>query len=111
MRVLTSLKSWLIVALLCASGWLVIESLPASPTGTPVAPPQSQGIFSPAHRSVRAAISDFLDRHPNQPGQPIAFPHKVHLAKGLQCEVCHTGVNQGPEAAIPSVKFCMSCHS
>jgi hypothetical protein len=59
---------------------------------------------------VRAAISDFLNRHPAQPVQPIAFPHKVHLARGLQCEACHTGVDQGPDAAIPSVKFCMSCH-
>jgi Cytochrome c7 and related cytochrome c len=110
MRVLTSLRTWLIVALLCAGGWLVIEALPASPSGTSGPLPAPQGIFSPAHGSVRAAISDFLDRHPAQPAQPIAFPHKVHLARGLQCQVCHTGVDQGPDAAIPSVKFCMSCH-
>jgi Cytochrome c7 and related cytochrome c len=110
MRVLRSFRNWLILALLGASGWLVIEALPATPAQTSSPSPQSQGIFSPAHGSVRAAISDFLDRHPAQPVQPIAFPHKVHLARGLQCEVCHTGVSQGPEAAIPSVKFCMNCH-
>jgi hypothetical protein len=110
MRALTRLRNWLIVALICTSGWFVIEALPAAPSATPGSPPQSQAVFSPSHRSVRSAISDFLGRHPAQPAQPIAFPHKVHLARGLQCQVCHTGVDQGPDAAIPSVKFCMSCH-
>src|ERR1700739_4551706 len=113
MPTLWSLRNWLIVALVCASGWLIIKALPAgTPWGSVDAAQESQpqGTFSPAHSSVRAAISEFLNRHPAQPAQPIAFPHKVHLARGLQCQVCHTGVSQGPDAAIPSVKFCMSCH-
>jgi hypothetical protein len=113
MRALTSLRIWLIVALTCAGLWIAIRALPAgAPTEAGIPSPQSRssGIFSPAHRSVRAAISDFLNEHATQPAQPIAFPHKVHLARGLQCQVCHTGVDQGPDAAIPSVKFCMSCH-
>lgn len=113
MPALTRPRNWLIVVLICASGWIVMEALPAgAPSGTTDSSPQSQppGVFTPAHSSVSAAISDFLDRRPSQPVQPIAFPHKVHLAKGLQCQVCHTGVDQGPDAAIPSVKFCMSCH-
>lgn len=113
MRALTSLRIWLIVALTCAGLWIAIRALPAgapAEAGTPYQQSQSEGIFTPAHRSVRAAISDFLNQHPSQPAQPIAFPHKVHLARGLQCQVCHTGVDQGPDAAIPSVKFCMSCH-
>jgi len=116
MRALTSLRIWLLVALLCAGGWIVMEALLAgTPSEIPSGKPdpqqsQSQGVFTPAHGSVRAAISDFLGWHPAQPAQPIAFPHNVHLARGLQCEVCHTGVSQGPDAAIPSVKFCMSCH-
>ena len=81
-----------------------------SAESNPSQPSQGQAVFSPAHDTVRAAISDFFERHPSQPVQPIAFPHKTHLAKGLQCESCHTGVNQGPDAAIPSVKFCMACH-
>ncbi len=44
------------------------------------------------------------------PIQPIAYTHKVHLAKGMQCTDCHTGVERGPDAAIPSVKLCMICH-
>ncbi len=113
MPTLTNPKSWLIVAIVCACGWLIIRTLPP---GTPLRSvdaaqeSQPQGTFSPAHSSVRAAISEFLNRHPAQPAQPIAFPHKVHVARGLQCQVCHTGVDQGPDAAIPSVKFCMSCH-
>ena len=112
MRALTS-KICLIVALICAGGWVVRQTLAA---GTPSAgsdasqQPQGEAVFSPAHDTVRAAIADFFERHPAQPAQPIAFPHKTHLAKGLPCEVCHTGVSQGPEASIPSVKFCMNCH-
>ena len=113
MPTLTNPKSWLIVAIVCACGWLIIRTLPP---GTPLRSvdaaqeSQPQGTFSSAHSSVRAAISEFLSRQPAQPAQPIAFPHKVHIARGLQCQVCHTGVDQGPDAAIPSVKFCMSCH-
>jgi hypothetical protein len=113
MPTLTSPRNWLIVALICACGWLIIKTLPpGTPLRSVVAAQESQpqGTFSPAHSSVRAAISEFLNRHPAQPAQPIAFPHKVHIARGLQCQVCHTGVDQGPDAAIPSVKFCMSCH-
>ena len=112
MRALTSVRTWLMVALICAAGWAAIQALRAAPEGPAQAPSQqsAQDVFSPAHRGVRAAISDFLDQHPSQPAQPIAFPHKVHIARGLKCEVCHAGVDQGPEAAIPSVKFCMSCH-
>jgi cytochrome c7-like protein len=113
MPALNRLKTWLVVALLCAGGWIVIEALPAGAfqaTSEPSRQPQAQSVFSSAHSSVRAAIADFFDRRPAQPAQPIAFPHKTHLARGLQCEVCHTGVNEGPDAAIPSVKFCMSCH-
>ena len=43
--------------------------------------------------------------------QPIAYTHTVHLAKGLPCTFCHVGVDQGPEARIPGVTVCMSCHS
>lgn len=113
MRALTSIKICLIVGLVCAGGWVARRTLAAgTPSGESNAsqPQPADGVFSPAHDSVRAAIADFFERHPAQPVQPIAFPHKTHLAKGLQCEVCHTGVSQGPEAAIPSVKFCMNCH-
>jgi formamidopyrimidine-DNA glycosylase len=66
-------------------------------------------IFTPAHPSFKSAVVDFFQIRP-EPVQPIAFTHKVHLEKNLTCEVCHTGVTQGPQAGIPSAKFCMACH-
>ena len=110
---LTAFRTWLIVALICAMGWIVIQGLPAGATSTnsdSSRTPQTPAVFSPAHGSTWAAVTDFLNRRPTHPAQPIAFPHNVHLARGLQCESCHTGVDQGPDAALPSVKFCMSCH-
>jgi len=40
----------------------------------------------------------------------MAFTHKVHVAKGIECVGCHQGVEQGPDAGLPSVKLCMTCH-
>ena len=56
------------------------------------------------------AVEDYLDMHPEHPVQPIAYTHTVHLANGLQCVFCHVGVDQGPEAQIPGVTVCMTCH-
>jgi hypothetical protein len=70
----------------------------------------SSGVFTTAHPSATSAVKDFLDFHPEHPVQPIAYTHKVHLANGLQCENCHVGVDQGPDARIPGVTFCMTCH-
>jgi Cytochrome c7 and related cytochrome c len=66
-------------------------------------------IFTPAHPSFGAALVDFFSIRP-APVQPIAFTHQVHLANNLTCQVCHTAVAQGPQAGIPSAKFCMACH-
>ena len=71
--------------------------------------PPTSSVFTPAHRTLRDAVMDFFNRHP-EPVQPIAFTHKVHLANGLKCEICHVGVDLGPEARIPGVNFCMTCH-
>jgi hypothetical protein len=43
-------------------------------------------------------------------GQPIQFPHKTHLALGLDCVDCHTGADTRAAAGIPSVTQCMLCH-
>ncbi|HEU5022022.1 MAG TPA: cytochrome c3 family protein, partial [Bryobacteraceae bacterium] len=43
--------------------------------------------------------------------QPIAFPHKKHIAIGLQCLDCHSQADTGPAATIPSVQKCMLCHA
>lgn len=47
-----------------------------------------------------------------QPKQPIAFSHKIHAGQyEIACQYCHTGVEIGKSANIPSVNICMNCHS
>lgn len=46
-------------------------------------------------------------------GQPLAFPHAVHLDPdrvGLACENCHQQVFDGPQAGRPPDWLCLSCH-
>lgn len=46
------------------------------------------------------------------PAQPIAFSHKLHAGEyEIACQYCHTGVEIGKSANIPSVNICMNCHS
>ena len=70
---------------------------------------QTSPVFTPAHRTAWEAVRDFFGWR-SAPVQPIAFTHKVHLAQGIQCVGCHTGVDQGPDAQIPGAKVCMVCH-
>ena len=45
------------------------------------------------------------------PDQPIAFPHTVHVQDvGIDCTFCHRTVTTRPEASIPAVGLCMTCH-
>jgi mono/diheme cytochrome c family protein len=45
------------------------------------------------------------------PKQPIAFSHKLHAGQyKIDCNYCHTGVNRGKSATIPSANICMNCH-
>ena len=47
-----------------------------------------------------------------QPKQPIAFSHQIHAGQyEIACQYCHTGVEIGKSANIPSVNICMNCHS
>jgi hypothetical protein len=92
----------------CALAAIFSLSQSAEPSGS--SQYVSHGVFTPAHSTVISALNDFLDLHPKHPEQPIAYTHKVHLANGLQCTTCHIGVDQGPEAQIPNVTFCMTCH-
>ena len=95
------------------SAWALREVVLPSRATSASGPPQyvTSGVFTPAHPTASDAIRDFLDVHPEHPVQPIAYTHTVHLAKGLPCTFCHVGVDQGPEARIPGVNVCMSCHS
>lgn len=45
------------------------------------------------------------------PTQPIAFSHELHAGdKEIPCQYCHTGVEIGRSANIPSPNICMNCH-
>ena len=45
------------------------------------------------------------------PEQPITFSHKVHAGDNkIDCQYCHTGVEDSRYATIPSVETCMNCH-
>jgi uncharacterized Zn-binding protein involved in type VI secretion len=95
--VITGLIGVALVAVVCAF---------AASDGSAPEEPQT---FTLAHRTVWAAVQDFFGYRP-APVQPIAYTHKVHLAHGMQCTTCHVGVDRGPDARIPSVTFCMTCH-
>jgi mono/diheme cytochrome c family protein len=45
------------------------------------------------------------------PAQPIAYSHQLHAGQyEIQCQYCHTGVEIGKSANIPSANICMNCH-
>ncbi|WP_040670385.1 c-type cytochrome [Nitritalea halalkaliphila] len=46
------------------------------------------------------------------PKQPIAFSHALHAGQyEIECQYCHTGVEIGKSANIPSANICMNCHT
>ena len=91
--------------------WVVVGcALSAAACGAQPPASVSSAVFTPAHRTAGEAASHFFNRRP-EARQPIAFPHKVHLAKKAVCTDCHETVERGPVAGIPSVKTCMICHS
>lgn len=71
----------------------------------------TSAVFTPAHASVGAAFKAFFDSRPDNVEQPFDFSHQIHLSKGAVCTDCHTGVETGPQAGLPSVNTCMICHS
>ncbi len=70
----------------------------------------TSGRFTTAHPTVLAAAKDYFDIYPTHVRQPIAFTHKMHLEHGMQCTDCHKGTSEGPNATIPNVQLCMTCH-
>lgn len=71
--------------------------------------PATSSVFTPAHPTVLDAVREFFNLR-RDPVQPIAYTHKVHLANSMQCADCHVQVEEGPEASIPGVEVCMTCH-
>ena len=48
----------------------------------------------------------------HEPEQPIPFSHKLHAGEmQINCQYCHTQVEKGRHATVPSVNICMNCHS
>ena len=44
--------------------------------------------------------------------QPIPFSHKHHAFElGIDCRFCHTSVETGAVAGLPTTEICMTCHS
>jgi hypothetical protein len=53
------------------------------------------------------ATNQFLTRD-----QPVPFSHAHHVGDlGLDCRMCHTGVEKAAFAGVPSTHICMTCHS
>jgi hypothetical protein len=44
------------------------------------------------------------------PAQPIAFNHKLHSARGLECSSCHDNPDPGETMSMPTTDLCMACH-
>jgi hypothetical protein len=45
------------------------------------------------------------------PDQPIDFSHKKHSEAGVECLFCHSQAMRSDFAGIPSVEFCIGCHT
>jgi hypothetical protein len=44
--------------------------------------------------------------------QPVEFSHKHHVGDdGIDCRYCHSSVDKGAFAGMPSTHTCMTCHS
>ena len=93
-------------------GWLDDRPTPTPPANySAAAQSQSSAIYTSARPTMSAAVNDYFWVKPT-PTQPLEFPHKTHIEKGLTCtEYCHESVTKGPEAGLPSLNTCMTCHS
>ena len=58
-----------------------------------------------------AALAHFRAPDRQAPAQPIAFPHSIHAGRlGLDCAFCHAFADRSPQAGVPPVERCLSCH-
>ncbi len=56
--------------------------------------------------------SPWVTRQGQRAEQPVPFSHKHHVAGlGLQCQYCHTTVEDSSYAGIPPTRTCMNCHA
>lgn len=46
-----------------------------------------------------------------QPTQPIPYSHEIHVDQlGMDCRYCHSFVEHGAHANVPSANVCWNCH-
>lgn len=46
-----------------------------------------------------------------QPDQPIAYDHNLHANElGIDCRYCHSSVDKGAHAGVPTANTCWNCH-
>ena len=63
-------------------------------------------IFLISNNKIRLAYNNDY-----QPDQPIPFSHKLHAGEyQMDCRYCHTAVEEGRHAGVPSLDICMNCH-
>lgn len=47
-----------------------------------------------------------------RPEQPVPYSHRLHVGElGMDCQYCHTGVEESKRANVPPTQTCMNCHS
>ena len=63
-------------------------------------------IFLISNNKIRLAYNNNY-----QPDQPIPFSHAIHVGQyQMDCRYCHTAVEEGRHAGVPSLDICMNCH-
>jgi hypothetical protein len=61
--------------------------------------------------SGAVALGSCGEALPASPAQPIKFSHRIHAGVNrIGCEVCHSYVQRGPVAGVPSMARCQGCH-
>lgn len=45
-----------------------------------------------------------------KPEKPIAFPHDIHVRKGIDCNYCHHAASDDKKEGIPTANVCTNCH-
>ena len=80
--------------------WATLLLLVWTLEAQPAQPAQS------ARQEVRSNIVT-----PPAPAQPLPYSHKVHIAQGAQCRMCHTNPDPGNQMTFPATGTCMSCHA
>lgn len=93
-----------------AMGCGMLDRQPRRADTGPLLPGQRDAVFTPAHETAGAAVAEFFGIRP-EPVQPLEFPHNTHMENGLMCTTCHTSVEEGPEAGIPTAFTCLGCHA